>query len=591
MKQPLELRGPTEYVTVRYSVFVDPSDGGRAFASLSRSPEGATSWAAIDREGLAPLLQEPWPETLYRLAFPSQDSDHSQAREIGRQVFDVFLPGAVGEGLESVRKTLDGRRLRLAIDADSFSHSGSLVDIPWELLHDKNDFLHRSDCSIVRIERQLAPDLAYFGPLSRIGLISALPPQKHGVPFDQVEYLERLSETLEGLGAQAPFLPRATRRSLVKFLESADFDAIYFLGYGTEGKLLLHSGTDGKRRDWLEAGDLADMLSPSGSDRQVSLVYLNSCLSAAGEGQLAVAGVAQRLLMKGRVGSVVAMQAEIEVNTAQQIASDFLEWVVQVGDPEAALHRARLLHSDMWARSTPVLYTHIAGPEYFRRNRLARILGTEPQGTVGISLPSFRMGCKEEGLAELSNQAVIASLEKKEIYFYRGPTVAATGLLGTKTLLDLLGEVTALGNIDIRPDEDGEPEGETTFYFGSISNQYTPAMVEQYSEDFRLAFTTDEWTISDIKKGVSHTVPNPAKKHEGSTYVEREDWGILEKNVTRGRTRFFFAGLGDRATRGCPYFLSQNWESLLATFQGGPFALLLHFPPGVPYTHATLVDR
>jgi hypothetical protein len=76
-------------------------------------------------------------------------------------------------------------------------------------------------------------------------------------------------------------------------------------------------------------------------------------------------------------------------------------------------------------------------------------------------------------------------------------------------------------------------------------------------------------------------------------YYDQDDWGIIEKAVSGGRCYFFICGLGDRATRGCAYFLARRWEELLARHQDRPFAVLLRFPGrvGEDYTRGELVDR
>src|SRR5262249_10421774 len=137
--------------------------------SVSSSPHGASPWQAVSLDQLRKPLDWEYSRLLYQLSFPGEDDQSDMAREVGRNLFDVFFPGKVGERYRSVRDDCRKREatLRLAIDV-----AGSrLVELPWELLHDGDDFLLTQDCSVIRVERELRPDIAYFGPLDRMGIV------------------------------------------------------------------------------------------------------------------------------------------------------------------------------------------------------------------------------------------------------------------------------------------------------------------------------------------------------------------------------------------------------------------------------------
>jgi hypothetical protein len=115
----------------------------------------------------------------------------------------------------------------------------------------------------------------------------------------------------------------------------------------------------------------------------------------------------------------------------------------------------------------------------------------------------------------------------------------------------------------------------------------------EYARHFKLDTPEDGevWAVVDVKYGRKYEIPSPDR--HAATYYDENDWGIIEKARKDARWYFFICGLGDRATRGCAYYLARNWEDLLDRHLDHPFAELIRFPGGFgpDYKRSERVDR
>jgi hypothetical protein len=232
-----------------------------------------------------------------------------------------------------------------------------------------------------------------------------------------------------------------------------------------------------------------------------------------------------------------------------------------------------------------VLYTHIKGPDEFKRNRLSRLLAARPGDKVAVSLPGFRMGLKDEAYKEIEKD-LFRLIGKR--YNYRGRTFARSDVDAAKELLDLLTEVGSLERVTILDDADSR-DFPVTFFFGSGSHERIMALIGEYSRQFKPEFKEETWSIIDTQNKRRYDTPSPAR--HATIYGQKDDWGFIEKAISGDKCYFFVCGLGDRATRGCAYLLARNWQELLDRHQDGPFAELVRFPGRLDHTHGKLVDR
>lgn len=552
------------------SVFADPSDQRRAFASISASPVGARPWQEIRLEDLKSPLNWSYPKLLYEL---SKDNERNrEAREFGKNLHAVFFPNDIKQAFVEARAKFFGQRVRLVIDCCE-----KLMEVPWELLHDGADFLLLQDCSIIRVIRSMPPGEAYFGPISQMGLITVTP------DFDASCHIQELQRTIEELGVKTKLCQKPNREQLFKFLEDTSLDSLYFLGHGSEGQILLDDG-------FLDAGDLAQSLSAS---MRVRLVYLSSCGTAerrADEGVFS--GVAQRLMLRGPVGSVIAMQAKISLEVALRFAKAFFPGFVKGGDPEGSLIKARLITGNIWARAIPVLYTHVRGPEEFERNRLKSLFRANSSTRFSLSLPTLQMGIPKD--VYLSGKITV-SVNPAGAYHYRGETHPLTAVRAAVDVMGLLVKIAPKDQIEfVAVGSEIPPDRTHQFFFGSGANNQT--RLRSLGAELQFELGDKEWTLSDIANNRTYKTPNLSSKTVTPEAFEKiPDYAAVQKIIDpgSGHVYCFIAGLGDRATRGAAHYLVKNWSAILDAHPDPErnFGILLSLRPGSQYNEMIELDR
>lgn len=503
----------------------------------------------------------------------------------GRFLSDLALGGEVrtrfGQCVALARERNAELRIALTTLTDE------LIGLPWEYLHDGAGFLIDGACSIVRVVDEIPERPAPFEPIRRLLVALANPRDSDLSPFDAAGHRSELEARIARIGGLDPtVLHPATRSGLREAIREGDFDAIYFVGHGRfsgnlGGQLLLESEDGGP--DPLDAVELAGWVRAAAS---VRLVYLNSCSSAETGADNPFAGVAQRLLRDGEVAGVVAMQAQVLQQPALNMAEAFFTEIRRGASPERAVSLSRRAAGDLHSWGVPVVYTFLSGPEELERNRIATLLGAERgKSRYALLLPTFFQGVSAE-----DRHKVHVTFTPPETYRYPGESFALMDLMGAWDVLTLLEEIASHDQIRIVPDEWHERLEESHwFLFGSRSNRVVAAILKGYSPRFRFHYSPTEWALEDLEHGEKYVLPAPDKPD--SAYLENRDFGVIEKVVEEapsGRRRVFFllSGLGDRATRGCAWYLVRHWEDLLARFGGSAFRLVLEFPEGLGFNHA-----
>jgi hypothetical protein len=121
----------------------------------------------------------------------------------------------------------------------------------------------------------------------------------------------------------------------------------------------------------------------------------------------------------------------------------------------------------------------------------------------------------------------------------------------------------------------------TAFVFGSRSNQAAEWVTADsaFGRFFRFEFGR-EWSIRAGDRVFSLPAPDRLTREE---YEQETDYGVIGRllgSATEGQL-FLIAGLGSRATEGCAYYLTREWENLARRFWGKDFAVILKFPPPI----------
>lgn len=611
-----------EYLTVKLTLTqldqVKPEQIAKARyrSRIEQSPLGASSGPGCDFK----IDAKDWAAINSFVARMSAKSiGEAEVRDLGQKLFSmVFGKGEVfAKYQRCLGRLKDGVKLRLALAIQA----ENLAGIPWEYMNNGYDFLLQKDHSIVRVADELPERRAPFGPIGRLLVAVANPGRDNPdeadfVPFDDRAHVEKLVERLDNTGIDYKILNPCTRQALRDEITGGSFDALYFAGHGiftpnVEGQLILEDGKNGV--DPLKAALLAQWLSNPDDDKtahKIRFVYLNSCSTAKNTSANTpaatqngsfnpFAGVAQRLMRDGQVEAVVAMQTDVEQTAAFDMAAAFFEELkLRKGrSPEEAMLLARFEGGGSHSWGVPVIYSYLSGPEDFVKNRLAYFLSAQPgRSKYGLFLPSFVFGVPtEEAPATLE-------LNPPQSYSYKGDTLALEDMESGLDVIRLLAQLVPPDELQLwRAVDQQEADCTHWFLFGSRSNKIVQKVLgnkEDYSPrfdfDFKPAEQPGKWVLRDTKYNppLAYSIDAPNKGEKGE-YREKDDIGVIEKIVSTklGFVFFLLSGLGDRATRGCGWYLYKNWDSLLREFGNGPFGIILRFPGGFRFNAAERLDK
>lgn len=354
-----------------FDVLLEPSGAGGYTARVLDSPTGPTK--------RIPFVPPGTPEGLKLLVLTLR-AVHGvraleaeavpDAKKYGTTLFDAIFHD---EALSALRGSLHvaavnrhGLRLRLR-----FNDTPALVNIPWELMYDKE--AHRFPCQLgkypvvrfVEIAEPLSP-LAVTGPVRMIVVISS--PSDYQQLNVEAEWskLQGILEPLVKSGRlQVDRLPTASLDVLRRAVLS-DYHVFHFIGHGGVDKatgdgILIFTGPDGQGRR-VTGHDLGVMLSNS----PIRLAVLNSCEGARISEVDPYAGTAVSLVQQG-IPAVVAMQFEITDEAAIAFSSTLYEGITMGRPVDLAVTLARqailAVRPTEWA--TPVLYLRAGDGKIF----------------------------------------------------------------------------------------------------------------------------------------------------------------------------------------------------------------------------------
>ncbi len=268
-----------------------------------------------------------------------------------------------------------------------------LLGLPWELLHDGDDFLFQG-AQPTRVRRRLpntrVMDVPVVDPPIRILLVTSRPEDEACLYIDHRASALPLVETMERLGdrVRVHVLGQPTLSGLRNELDRARQDrqpyhVVHFDGHGVYdrrvglGGLCFELAADAdklenRRHETIYTDELGSLL----KDHRIPLVFLEACQTATAEESSE--SVASELLTRG-VASVVAMSHSVLVETARRFVESFYRSLAdgsRVGDAMLAGQRAlkddtfrgRIFgegefHLDDWF--VPVLYHEKDDPQLF----------------------------------------------------------------------------------------------------------------------------------------------------------------------------------------------------------------------------------
>ena len=280
------------------------------------------------------------------------ESQVSFHREFGQMLYGKVLAGDLKSYFE---KQLEGNGEGLRISLQFDDDARFLATLPWEFLHDGEDFLvARRDMLISRMpsrmKRVSSPPLE---SVLRMLVIVSAPQEKSCAPLDSEKERDRILQAVDRLYVQqkmeVDFTDDATFETIQSYLNEKDYHIVHFTGHGTEvdGRGYLVLENEDLTANRVDNQAIADLF----AGRGIRLVVLSACESA---------DLADRLVRKG-VPAVVAMQYSILDSSATGFGYSFYQALAGGRAIDLSLTEARLAmrnarESNKIDFATPVLY-------------------------------------------------------------------------------------------------------------------------------------------------------------------------------------------------------------------------------------------
>jgi len=393
--------------SARARLVYEPATPGQRNVQSEKSWRFVAPIGPIEVEELRWYLEKYaiWPSAYFR---DRADKVAKSLVEWGRLLHAAALPTEHAANVMNAWARIDGfagRRFSVHVDvtleagaaaadeATAREAATLLLGLPWELLHDGDNFLFQG-AKPTRVRRRLPNTRVFDVPVVttpiRILLVTARPEDDACRYIDHRASALPLVEAMETLGGlvQISFLGPPTLAALRKELDRAraadePYHVVHFDGHGVYdrkvglGGLCFELPEDvGKLERRRHVTVFTNELGPLLSHHRVPLVFLEACQTATAEE--ASESVASELLARG-VASVVAMSHSVLVETARRFVETFyraLAGGARVGDAmlegqrelkdntfRGSVFGAGELHLEDWF--VPVLFQEKDDPQLF----------------------------------------------------------------------------------------------------------------------------------------------------------------------------------------------------------------------------------
>jgi len=296
-------------------------------------------------------------------ALEEKDREESHI-EFGKMLYNRVFSGQLGEYFNKSAKEAQenggGLRLSLRFGEDVPEISA----LPWEYLHDDEDFLiRRRNILISRLsagvkKKKLEP----LDSVLRMLVIISGPDDPRIPPLNTEKEQEIILEAVDKLQRdqkiKVDFTEDATFENVEGYLNEQDYHIIHFTGHGIsiDGKGHLVFENEDQKARLIDNKTLSDLF----SERGIRLVVLSSCESAKGSNKEAFGDLASMLSKRG-IPAVVAMQYSVLDDVATKFAYNFYRAIASGKPVDLALKEARLVMKNLengngFDFATPVLY-------------------------------------------------------------------------------------------------------------------------------------------------------------------------------------------------------------------------------------------
>jgi tetratricopeptide (TPR) repeat protein/CHAT domain-containing protein len=284
--------------------------------------------------------------------------------EFGKMLYSKVFSGQLGEyfnkSIQEVQENGSGLRISLRFGEDVPEISA----LPWEYLHDDEDFLiRRRNILISRLPAGVKKkNLEPLDSVLRMLVIISGPDDPRISPLNTEKEQEIILEAVDKLQRdqkiKVDFTEDATFENVEGYLNEQDYHIIHFTGHGISigGKGHLVFENEDQKARLIDNKTLSDLF----SERGIRLVVLSSCESAKGSNKKAFGDLASMLSKRG-IPAVVAMQYSVLDDIATKFAYNFYRAIASGKPVDLALKEARLVMKNLengngFDFATPVLY-------------------------------------------------------------------------------------------------------------------------------------------------------------------------------------------------------------------------------------------
>lgn len=267
--------------------------------------------------------------------------------QLGRDLHDTYIKEELHAYLVSALDHSDGILLQVTSD-------GKDALIPWELLHDGDDYLCMKT-NMVRVATTIPEVSPYKARIDNILVVGSYPDDSS--KYEQLPEVENEVKAIEEslshiIGVKLLCGEDATKEKVLKEIRSGKYQALHFSGHSFIDKDVPFLSYLVLRGD---AELSVEELKTLATETDLQLVFLNSCYSGANEfiGTKELMGFADALL-KSHIPYVVGMQWSVTDQGASNFAKEFYDQILHKKRPEEAVRIARRRTGEIFDWKDPI---------------------------------------------------------------------------------------------------------------------------------------------------------------------------------------------------------------------------------------------
>jgi CHAT domain-containing protein len=264
-------------------------------------------------------------------------------------LYDAVFSGELGDYFKKRFNEVQDEKCGLRISMRFGEDVPEIAALPWEYLHDEEDFLiTRRSILLSRLLPGIKKtELKPLDSILRMLVVISAPDDPRITPLNTEKEQEIILEALDKLQRdqkiKVDFTEDATFENVQGYLNEQNYHIVHFTGHGISinGKGHLVFESEDRKARLIDNKILTDLF----SDMGIRLVVLSSCESAKGSNK-EVFGDLASMLSKRRIPAVVAMQYSVLDDVATRFAHTFYRTIAYGKSVDIALNEARIMMKD-----------------------------------------------------------------------------------------------------------------------------------------------------------------------------------------------------------------------------------------------------